>query len=98
MRTGPGTNEGGNTVTVTQPHGPGHRTTEAGPPPDVAALYCVDCGADGFLVFDVFVPARVLPGGRLLPATVSYTCGKCGRFSGRTVPPAWAPPGWRWYV
>ncbi|MGY2746688.1 hypothetical protein ACVWZ8_003805 [Arthrobacter sp. UYCu723] len=85
-------------MTVTQPRGRGHRTTEAGPTPDLAAPYCTACGTDRLLIFDVFVPPRVLPDGRPLPATVSYTCGKCGRFSSHTVPPAWTPPGWQWYV
>jgi len=69
---------------------------------DAAALRherpcCPDCGSADYLVFDDYVPARLLQESRWSPASASYTCSQCGGNGGREVPSGWVPPGWFWY-
>lgn len=67
--------------------------------PDVPnAPDCQSCGTDQFLIVEEFTPYRLLPGGQRIPATASYSCSRCGSFSGHEVPDSWAPVGWFWYA
>ena len=60
--------------------------------------FCEGCGTDDFLIFEEYVPSRVLPGGQVRPAETSYTCIECGQVGGHSVPAGWEPPGWFWYA
>jgi hypothetical protein len=60
--------------------------------------FCEVCRSDEFLVYEEFVPARVLTAGTGKPAEASYTCIECGQFSAHAVPDGWEPPGWFWYA
>lgn len=60
--------------------------------------FCADCGTDQFLILESYAPRRILPGGSVRQANVSYTCGQCDQFSGHEVPADWEPPGWFWYA
>lgn len=56
---------------------------------------CDYCHTDEFLLIEEFVPARLLlDRGQLRPAEASYSCTRCGAFSGHAVPSQWVPSGW----
>jgi hypothetical protein len=59
---------------------------------------CGACGSAEYLVFEEYVPARVMPGKELKPPEVSYSCLRCGQFNAHEVPADWEPPGWFWYA
>lgn len=60
--------------------------------------YCGACGSDEYLVFEEYVPSRLVPGEGLSPGETSYSCMKCGQFNAHPVPSGWEPPGWFWYA
>lgn len=59
--------------------------------------WCRRCGTDEYLIWENYVPPRLLPTGALQPANISYTCSSCEQFSGHEVPASWVPPDWFWY-
>jgi 5-methylcytosine-specific restriction endonuclease McrA len=71
----------------------------AQPSPDVpTAPYCQHCGTNQYLIVEEFTPLRLLPDGQRVPANASYSCSRCGSFSGHEVPDSWTPVGWFWYA
>jgi hypothetical protein len=60
--------------------------------------FCETCRSDQYLIIEEFVPPRLQPGTGLTSAEASYSCLKCGQFSGHDVPSDWEPPGWFWYA
>jgi len=67
--------------------------------PDVpTAPDCRQCGTDQYLIVEEFTPLRLLPDGQPVPANASYSCSRCGSFSGHEVPDSWRPAGWFWYA
>lgn len=79
-------------------HAHSHSATKTAPGAAPAVPFCPACGTDEFLLIEDYVPARILPDGQNKPADVSYSCSKCGQFSGHEVPPTWTPPGWNWFA
>ncbi|MCG2622124.1 hypothetical protein LVY72_09355 [Arthrobacter sp. I2-34] len=77
--------------------GPEARAGAGAPPRPSEQLCCRDCGSADYLVFDDFVPARLLDESQWTAASASYSCSQCGGNGGREVPPDWVPPGWFWY-
>jgi hypothetical protein len=70
--------------------------TLEGPGPELP--FCATCRTDEYLVFEEYVPSRIVPVDGPTPAETSYSCLQCGQFNAHEVPPGWEPPGWFWYA
>lgn len=71
----------------------------AQPAPQASSVpVCVHCGTDQYLIVEEFTPQRLLPDGRNVAASASYSCSRCGYFGGHEVPASWTPVGWFWYA
>ena len=66
--------------------------------PGAELPFCATCRTDEYLVFEEYVPSRIVPGDGPKPAETSYSCLMCGQFNAHEVPPGWEPPGWFWYA
>lgn len=60
--------------------------------------FCQACGSAEYLVFEEYVPSRIMPEeGPSLPEA-NYSCLQCGQFNSHKMPAGWEPPGWFWYA
>jgi hypothetical protein len=48
--------------------------------------FCDTCRSDEYLVFEEYVPSRIVPGDGPTSAETSYSCLQCGQFNAHEFP------------